>query len=165
MPSTIEFVNKYRTKDGKPPSQITYPEAASQSFKRGDLVYLASGKVTAAVAKGSNLTSSGNAVWGIAVYDATGTTDANCEVIQLAGQDVEYCVPVTHATASSAVTAVTQVGSTFQLENVTGKGYACAIDDTSNPVFTVTEIAGQYAVGEQYGWVWGTILNAEQSPL
>lgn len=161
MPSTQEIVKLWRTRNGKPPSQHTYPEAASQVFKRGWPVYLVSGKVTACVAAGSNLDSTGNEIFGIAVNNASGTTDTDCEIILVDGQ-LEVCYPVTHATAASAVTAITQVGSTFQLENTTGKNMAVPIDDTSNPVFVVTEIAGQYAVGEQYGWVWGKYLASEQ---
>lgn len=160
MPSTIEEVRLWRTTDGALPQVATYPEAASQTFKRGDFVYLASGKVTAAVAAGSNLTSSGNAPIGIAANDASGTTDANC-VVYIANENLEVCLPVTHATPASAVTAITQIGTSYELENVTSYGYAVAIDDTSNPVFKPSEIAGQYPVGEQYGWVWGKLLRAE----
>lgn len=160
MPTAIEEVRLWRTTDGSLPQQATYPEAASQSFKRGDAVYLASGKVTAAVAPGSNLAASGNAVIGIAAHDASGTTNADCVVI-INNDNLEICLPVTHATAASAITAITQIGVSYELENVTGKGYAYAIDDTSSPCWTPTEIAGQYAVGEQYGWAWGKFLRAE----
>jgi hypothetical protein len=162
MPSTIEEVKLWRTSQGGLPQQAVYPEAASQSFKRGDFVYLASGKVTESVAPGSNLAASGNASIGIAAADASGTTDANCTVILLT-DDLEVCLPVTHATAASAITAITQIGTAYELENVTSYGYAVAIDDTSSPLFVPTEISGQYAVGEQYGWLWGKILDAERA--
>lgn len=160
MPSTIEEVKLWRTTDGTLPQQATYPEAASQTFKRGDPVYLASGKVTECRAPGNNLLASGNPVLGVAAADATGVTDAACVVI-INNDNLEVCWPVTHATAASAITAITQIGTAYELENVTGKGYAVAIDDTGSPLFVPTEIAGQYPVGTQYGWVWGKILRAE----
>lgn len=52
------------------------PEAASQSFKKGACVVLSSGKVTAS---GSDI--GGAAIFGIAMADATGTTDAVCPVL------------------------------------------------------------------------------------
>lgn len=162
MPSTIEEVKLWRTSQGGLPQQVHYPEAASQSFKRGDFVYLASGKVTAAVAPGNNLLDDENLAIGMALVDATGTTDTSLPILLLT-DDVEFCLPVTHATASSAITAITQVGVSYELENVTGYGYAVAIDDTGNPVVKVTEISKQYAVGEQYGWVWVKFLDAERA--
>jgi len=161
MPSTIEEVKLWRSEKGMP-AQAEYPEAASQTFKRGDFVYLASGKVTEAVAPGSNLKDDGNLAIGIAAGDASGTTDQACSVILL-DDDLQICLPVTHATASSAITAVTQVGTAYELENVTSYGYAVAIDNTGNPIAKVVEIADQYPVGEQYGWVWVKIIAAERA--
>jgi hypothetical protein len=160
MPSTIEEVKLWRTTDGAPPQVAVYPEAASQTFKKGDFVYLASGKVTTAVAAGSNLAASGNAVIGIAAMDATGVTDTSISVI-IANGNLEVCLPVTHATGASAITAITQVGVGYELENVTSKGYAVAIDDTGSPFAVVTEISKKYPVGTQYGWVWCKPLRAE----
>lgn len=164
MPSTIEEVKLWRTTDGKPPKQLTFPEAASQTFKRGDLVYLSSGKVTEARAPGNNLQASGNAPIGIAADNASGTTNQDC-VVLIFDDRLEICLPVTHGTAASAITAITQIGTSYELENVTSYGYAVAIDDTSSPLFVPTEISGQYPVGEQYGWVWGKVLTAERAYL
>jgi hypothetical protein len=161
MPSAIEEVKLWRRAGGGLPAQATYPEAASQSFKRGDFVYLASGKVTEAVAPGSDLIDSGNLAIGIAAADASGITDADCEVILLT-EDLEICLPVTHATPASAITAITQVGTSYELENVTSKGYAVT-EGTSNPVVKVVAISEQYPVGEQYGWVWVKFIAAERA--
>jgi hypothetical protein len=162
MPSAIEEVKLWRRAGGGLPAQATYPEAASQTFKRGDFVYLASGKVTEARAPGNNLIDSGNTPIGIAAANASGTTDEDCVVILLT-EDLEICLPVTHATAASAITAITQVGTAYELENVTDKGYAYAIDDTGNPMVKVTAISEQYPVGEQYGWAWVKVIAAERA--
>lgn len=152
MPSTIETVELWYMSNGTPVPQNTYPEASGQTFKRGDLVYLASGKVTECVAPGSNLTSSGNEIFGVALKDATGTVDSDIPVAEIR-PGFRMVLPVTHATAASAITAATQRGAVFQLENVTSYGYAVAIDDTATPVVTVVKIHPQYKVGAQYGWV------------
>jgi hypothetical protein len=152
MPSTIEVVRLWYMANGTAVPQNSYPEASGQTFKKGDLVYLVSGKVTECVAPGSNLLSSGNEIFGVALKDASGTVDTSIQVAEIVPG---FCMvlPVTHATAASAITAVTQPGSVFQLENVTGYGYAVPIDDTSTPVVTVRKVHPQYGVGTQYGWV------------
>jgi hypothetical protein len=105
-----------------------------------------------AVAVGSNLSSSGNEVFGIALQDASGVAGTIQDFARIV-PGFRMVLPVTHATAASAVTAATQRGSVFQLENVTGAGYAVPIDDTSTPVVTAIRVHPQYPVGEQYGWL------------
>lgn len=132
---------------------VKYSEAASQSFAVNAPVKLSSGKVAIAVATGSNVTSS-TGFLGFAVNAATGTTDADCWVRVPGGEDAEFCVQVTHATPASAVTAVTQRDTNYELEHNATYGVLCAIDDTSNPAGKVVEIAPEFAVGTQYGSVW-----------
>jgi hypothetical protein len=132
--------------------QIQYPEAASQTFKRGDLVYLVGGKVTVAVGI-ANLDSSGNTPVGFAGADATGVTNTAIPV-DIIDSQVRWVLPVTHAAPASAITAVTQSGSTFQLERTAIGKWAVPIDDTATPVVTVVlSPHPKYPVGEQYGWV------------
>lgn len=59
--------------DNAPDKQI-FPEAASQSFKAGELVYLVSGKVTVCANDDPTL------ILGRASTDATGVTDSDIEV-------------------------------------------------------------------------------------
>ena len=152
MPSSIETVRIWYMENGAPVPQTQVPEGTSQTYKRGDLVSLSSGVAVEAVAVGSNLTSSGNEVYGIALQDASGTAGTVQDFARVV-PGLLMVLPVTHATAASAVTAATQRGSVFQLENVTGAGYAVAIDDTATPVVTGRKIHPQYPVGEQYGWL------------
>lgn len=163
MPSTIEKPRLWYRADGKPLEQRTYPEAALQSFKRGDHVYLSSGKVTAAVTAGSYLDSTGAKPLGIAERDASGQTDTPIPISIIDAQ-TRIVGPVTHASPASAVTAITQPGSTFQLQRYTapGGGMNVALDHgASNQVAVVTAIHPQYAVGETYGWVEYRYISAD----
>ncbi|HVT12816.1 MAG TPA: hypothetical protein VHE55_11160 [Fimbriimonadaceae bacterium] len=148
MPTTIEKPRLWYRADGKPLEQRTYPEAALQSFKRGDHVYLSSGKVTAAVSAGSYLDSTGAKPLGIAERDASGQTDTPIPVSIIDAQ-TRMVGPVTTSTA------VTLPGQTFQLQRYAspGGGMNVATDHATNPVAVVTAVHPQYAVGEQYGWV------------
>lgn len=136
---------------------MEFPEAASQSYKVMDPVILSSGKVAIAVAAGSDVTSS-TGFLGFAAKAASGTTDAKAVVWVPMGEDAHVRTSVDHATPGSAVTAVTQVGTDYVGTNSATGGLTIAIDTESNPVFTVVEIDPNYAVGEQYGWVWARPL-------
>lgn len=159
MPSAQEKVNRWYGANGQPLEIRYYPEAASQSAtKRGDLVYLSSGKVTVACAAGANPTT--EQILGILEADCTGTTDTMLPVA-IANANLRWVLPVTHATAASAITAVTQVGTNYDVERTAAGKWAVAIDDTGNPKATVQSICPQYAVGEQYGWVEVAFIQAE----
>ncbi|HWA82068.1 MAG TPA: hypothetical protein VG820_01440 [Fimbriimonadaceae bacterium] len=158
MPTTIEKPKLWYRADGKPLEQRTFPEAASQSFKRGDHVYLSGGKVTAVVSAGSYLTSSGAKPLGIAERDASGQTDTPIP-ISIIDTQTRMVGPVT------TTTAVTTPGSTYQLQRYAspGGGMNVATDQALNPVAVVTAVHPQYAVGEQYGWVEYRYLVADMA--
>ncbi len=61
--------------------QNQYPEAASQSFNAGDLVYLVAGKVTVCPANPT-------LILGIALVDATGVTDSLIAVEEFTQRDL-----------------------------------------------------------------------------
>lgn len=69
-----------------------YPEAASQSFKKGELVYLASGLLNVVVSSDTNI------ALGIAMSDATGTTN-NWMPVLLAHTDTSFVGQSTNAGA------------------------------------------------------------------
>lgn len=127
---------------GGNPVRWHFPEAASQSFKAGEMVYLASGKVTVCA-------NNAQVILGMACADATGTTDADCEVI-LATPDQIFEASVYHATAASAITAVAQVGENYGIEVVSNKVYV-AIDETSTIAVRVIGLSPKDKVGDQYG--------------
>jgi len=83
-----------------------YPEAASQSFKKGQLVYLSSGKLTACA-------SDGTAILGIADADASGTTDTSLPVILATPTTIFEAVSTDGG--SDVTIAVTHVGKHYAL--------------------------------------------------
>jgi len=114
----------YRTTDGDPPDVAHYPEAASQTFKAGDLVTLSSGKVAVAVAASTTYASAdleAGTVLGIALADATGVTGTAVPVA-IANSRLLIPLLVLHGTPASAVTAVTQVGTAYDIAHYTING-------------------------------------------
>ena len=159
---------RYRTTDGGPANIKTFPEAATQTFVAGDLVTLSSGKVAVAVAASGTYSSSdveGGTILGVALEPASGTTDDPVKVAIADGR-LEILLTCLHATPASAVTAVAQVGTTYDighytLSGVTGWGYM--IDDTSAANAMPVDIDDRYAVGEQYGTAWCKIPAAKRT--
>ena len=87
-------------------------ETASQTYKAGDLVYLDSnGTVAIATTSSNNLNS---AIAGIATAKATGVTGTPVQLQVIRGTDA-YKMSVWHATAASAVTALTQLGVVYRV--------------------------------------------------
>lgn len=160
---------RYRTSDGGPANIKTYPEAASQSFKAGDYVDLSSGKVEVAFAASGTYSSAdmdGATILGMAINDATGTTDSPVKVV-IADDRTEFLVPVVHATPASAVTAVTQHNMSCDLAHYTLSGvtsWGAAIDDTAGTnTVRIVDLDDSYPVGEQYGRVWIKVLVAART--
>lgn len=129
----------------------TYPEAASQSFKAGQFVYLASGKVTVCADDATT-------ILGMAMQDATGVTDSDI-LVALAVPENTFEANVYHGTPASAVTAITQVGVNYALQVDSNKCYV-DIEDTSHDAFVVRAISRKDAVGDQYGRVIFQVLAA-----
>jgi len=127
------------------------PEAASQSFKEGQLVYLSSGKVTACA-------SDQPLIAGMALQDASGTEDTKIAVA-IARPGVWFEMNVYHATPASAVTAVTDVGKKYGLYVADNKCY-CDKEDTVNTRFVVVALSPQDSVGDQYGRVFVEVLGS-----
>lgn len=158
MPAQIERF--YAVKGGTDNSVQMFPEAASQTFKAGDLVTLSSGSVAALATADGAITSSNNTVLGVALADATGVTSTQIPV-KVVDDETLVLLPVYHATAASAIPNNATVGASYQLRRQDAK-YAIAIDQTSNPVAIVADkIPGNGA--EQYGAVWVKILASRRS--
>lgn len=140
-----------------------FPEAASQAFKgMADLVKLnSSGLIELAVASGNDITDSVD-ILGIPLEDASGTTNNEIPVAVFTSQ-TELKVATGHGTASSAVTAKTLVGELYVLKYSSTDGYTCEIDTSTNGVFKITEISGDYPEGEQHGTIWGQIVEAARA--
>jgi predicted RecA/RadA family phage recombinase len=127
-----------------------YPEAASQSFKKGELVYLASGKVTICGADPS-------LILGMAMEDATGTTDTSIAVA-IANKDTVFEGNVYHGTPASAITAVTDIGTDYGVVNANNKWYV-DVSDTSNVRILVRDLSKKDVVGDTYGRVLFQVMQ------
>lgn len=139
----------------------TFLEAASQSFKAGTLLTLSSaGYANASIATGSNYVASGEIIAGIANSDATGTTGSNVSVTPVSG-GVRLKLPVYHGTPASAVTAITNIGESFELRRDADHGLMVDLGNTGSPVVTIVAIGQENPVGTAYGYVWVEFIAAE----
>lgn len=134
---------------------VTLTEAASQSFKKGDLLKVADGAVTIGATAGNDFTSSSTIFCGIANEDASGVTAAEIEVLVPMDVTAQMSLPVEHATPGSAVTAVGLINDTYVLTNISAtEGWGVAIDTTTNAIVRVMDIDPDYPVGDVNGYVW-----------
>lgn len=85
---------------------MTFTEATSATFKRGELVTLSSGKVAAL----SGTDPSAGTILGVAMADASGTVDTECVIFVPEPE----CVFVANLGGTS-VTAVTDIGTLYGL--------------------------------------------------
>lgn len=155
---------RYRTTDGGPAHIEVYGEAASQTFKAGDLVTLSSGLVAEAAAEGADV--GAGTILGMALSPATGVTGSRVEVA-VAGERTLFSLPVYHATPASAITATASIGAaTMDITRQTVGGvssFAVDINDTSNANASLVNIDANYPVGEQYGRYWVRIPAAKRT--
>lgn len=153
MPSTKDIVKcKFRLLGGAHSLETQdFPEAATQSFKRGDLLENSSGKCAVSVSAGSDWLDSTADYLGVAMQDASTVTDTAITATIL-NHNTGWVLPMTHATPASAITAITDIGTQRTVER-TGAGDCSVTETTSSPVVEIVSIHPQYAVGEQYGWV------------
>lgn len=121
-----------------------FPEAASESFKRGQPIYLVGGKVTVVATDGTS-------VAGLAMEDASGVTDYQI-LIAIPHIGSTFIASVYHATPASAITAITQPGTRYALLVASNKAHI-DIADESNRAVLVTDIILPigHAVGDVYG--------------
>lgn len=136
-------------------------EAASQAFVRGDFVKVANGQVTIGSAAGSDFTSSSTIACGIANQAASGTTNAEIEIMVPVDDTAMVSLPVQHGTPSSAVTNKDLIGDKYVLTNISAtEGWAVAIDTTTNPLVQVSALDIEQAEGELNGRVWVKPISA-----
>lgn len=128
---------------------IAYTEAASATFKRGELVAFSSGKIAALSGTDPTMAS----IVGIAMHDASGVTD----------DPVTVFVPDVDAIFSAnldpgSVTAVTDIGVRYGLEE---NSNIVNVDktDTTNERVVVVALDKRDAVGDTQGRVWFKFLN------
>jgi len=119
------------------PEYPYFKETAGQTFKAGDLLYLdTNGTVAICTLTGQQLNSK---IVGQATKDASGVTGTQV-YFRVIRPDGIWCMNVMHATAASAVTALTQLGALFGLrkDTVTGNGTNIWSVDIENAVTGAT---------------------------
>lgn len=129
-------------------SVINGIEAASQSFKSGDLVYFNSSKLTACA-------SDGTAIAGIAMADATGVTDSIIPFIPIS----QCILEMSTYEASNAGTKYVHeiIGVNYALSVSNGQAY-CDLDDTGHDALVVISMLDPE--GTAYGRVLCKVLAA-----
>lgn len=140
------------TLSGGPAPVVSLLEATSQTFKKGELVYLASGYVTVCSTDPS-------LIIGIANEDAHNITAGTQRVSVTLLNGVVFKANVYHATAASAVTAQTQVGSSYGVVAVSNKWFVDISEESSKRV-TIMDLVQEDTVGDTYGRVYFQIANA-----
>ena len=123
------------------------PEAASASFKRMEFVTLSSGKVAAL----SGTDPAAATILGVVLHDAAVITD-NPTLVFVPDPECQFIGNIYHATPSSAVTAVTDVGTNYGLVEVSDKVHVDKADTTNTKV-KITDLDTRDAVGDRYGRV------------
>jgi hypothetical protein len=149
----IELVNGDEYQYG---SVYEYPEAAAQTFKKKDFVNTASGQVKLAVD-----TESGN--FGLALEDASGTTDALVEIL-LINSSMIFSGTLSAAGAATATVQATHVGlqCSWIKSTVTGETTKTVVDasDTTTPSLEIILLDPRDPVGDTNGRVYFRVLPA-----
>jgi hypothetical protein len=169
MAQVFKRQGQYRT-TGQQSATIRYfPEAATQTFKRGDFVTLSSGKIAVAVAYTTgDPVASGTQILGMVDADATGVTDTSLPVV-IADDHTEFLINVFHPTPASAVPAVAGNGVNYELfrDNLGGGHEAFGMDISETTDTKVTQVQiyqGKDGIetGVQYGRVWVKVMQAQR---
>jgi hypothetical protein len=124
-----------------------YPEASGQSFKKGEFVYLVSGKVTVLPSTAQSQVK----ILGLAMQDASGTVDTAIAVA-IAEEGVLFEMNIT------STTAITQVGASYGITITSNKHYV-NVSDTTERRFKVKALSPKDAVGDTYGRVLVEVIG------
>jgi hypothetical protein len=119
-----------------------FKEAASQTWVVGDLIYLASGKLTVC---GLTSTKLNTPIAGQALVAATGVTDTAVNFRVIRPDDV-YAMNVYHATAASAITAITNLGTSYGIIKPTASGSKWVVDIENTTIEDGTTALGKVQV-------------------
>jgi hypothetical protein len=140
----LQRARVYGTISGNSPQIRYFPEADEQSFKTGQFVYLASGKVTACASDPA-------AILGMAAHDASGNEDEDVAVHVING-DTEFEVNVYFDGDGDEddQIEITSIGNAYGMIVSNNKCY-CDISDTTNKVFIVKSISVRDNAGDVYG--------------
>jgi hypothetical protein len=156
-----QAVEVVRTSHGGSPVEETYPEAATQTFKKGESVYLVSGYVTEWSDNDSNR------MLGFAAEDAHNDTTAGTHNISVwltgnSGNIFEGNVCTT--SGGNQVTAIAQVGELYPLyPNTTNSIMQVNIANTAGALDCARILKIKGVVGDTNGRVEFTIIGTASS--
>ena len=138
--AALQPLEVFDPKDGE---YRTYPEAAAQSFKRGELVQLSSGKVAAL----AGTDPAANSILGIAMHDASGVTDADVVVFVPSPDSL-----IVGNVGGTSVTAAADRGAEYGLVEAND---IVSVDktDTTNTRVIVVDLDRRDPVGDVNGRV------------
>ena len=143
---SLQEVEVVQTLHGGPPVVVNFPEAAAQTFKRGELVNLVNGKVTEAAAADIYL--------GMALKDAAGVVDTNTQVV-LATADVVFKANLT----TSQVTAQADLGKSYGFAKVADKFHLSNTIVGANARALVIDHDSLDVIGDIQGRLYFIILS------
>jgi len=151
MPTAPQRVLFKQVSDEPP---LFFAEAASQTFKQGDLVGIdTNGRVVILVAAGSNWDSTSSTLMlGIALNDASNLAAASTTkniAVQIVTKDNPISLPYWSSTATNAEQQDVIQGKVFVIRNVGGI-FVVNFDTTANPVVVVRNTNKDYAAADQY---------------
>ena len=135
-----------KTISGNSPQIMNFPEAATQTFKRGEVVYLVGGKVTEI---------SGDTpgqILGVAVDDASETTDTSIGV-WIANDDTVFEANYSDDSQTGAVTAVNSVGLRKILDRDTTNSRVYVSNSGTTPRVTILALSEKDEAGDTGGRV------------
>lgn len=131
------------------PIVLTFPEAASQTFKIDEMVYLSGGKVTGCVADPA-------IIFGLALDDASGTADTLIRVVPITADTVLIA-----NLSGTSVTAQTDIGQRYGLTVASNKWHVDKTDTTNTRVLVIG-LDTRDAVGDIAGRVHAVVLQGNR---
>lgn len=158
MPDTLQRFYAHRGGETYPLAH--YKEAASQSFKAGDLVTLSGGKVAALATSDGDVTSAGNKVLGMALKDASGVTDTLIPVVP-ATDDTWFLLGAYNAAAGSAKPSNIAIGEKTTIRR---QGGVYGVNVPAAGSNQNVQVVAKESVEEEtkYGPVWVKVLAASR---
>ena len=130
-----------KTISGNSPQMVPYPEAATQTFKRGEVVYLVSGKVTEIAGD------TPGQILGVAAEDASGTTDTPI-LVWVANDDTIFSASYSDDSQAATATAVTIVGLRKILDRDTTNSRVYVSSSGTTPRVTILGLDERDPVGD-----------------
>ena len=135
-----------KTISGNSPQLVPFPEAASQTFVRGEIVYLVGGKVTEI---------SGDTpgqILGVAAENASGTTNTQI-LVWIANDDTIFEANYSDDAQAGTATAVSIVGLRKILDRDTTNSRVYVSNSGTTPRVTILGLSEKDAAGDTGGRV------------